>query len=263
MKMKKNILILLVAALALASCKTREKIVYFQDVNAGDAIPTQASTTLKLIPGDKLGIVVTSATTPELAMRYNLTPGNSNSSSTQNTDNLRYTIDENGNIDMLGLGRINVAGLTRSEAAAKIQGEFHKGILNDAVVTVAAYNRYITVLGEVSRPGQIEFTRENMNILEAIGKAGDLTITGKRDCIKVFRKEGNVTKTYYVDLRSKDLLNSPVYNLQQNDVIYVEPNKVKAGQSTNNDNSVRSIATWLSVASVVTSITILITNAIK
>ncbi len=261
--MKKNILILLVAALALASCKTREKIVYFQDVNAGDAIPTQASTTLKLIPGDKLGIIVTSATTPELAMRYNLTPGNNTSSGTQNTDNLRYTIDENGNIDMLGLGRINVAGLTRSEAAAKIQGEFHKGILNDAVVTVAAYNRYITVLGEVSRPGQIEFTRENMNILEAIGKAGDLTITGKRDCIKVFRKEGNVTKTYYVDLRSKDLLNSPVYNLQQNDVIYVEPNKVKAGQSTNNDNSVRSIATWLSVASVVTSITILITNAIK
>ncbi len=260
--MKKNLLILLIAAVALVSCKTREHIVYFQDVNAGDAITTQASTTLKLIPGDKLGVVVTSATTPELAMRYNLTPG-TNNSTTQNTDNLRYTVDENGNIDMLGIGRINVAGLTRSEAAAKIQEEFHKGILNDAVVTVAAYNRYITVLGEVNRPGQQEFTRENMNLLEAIGKAGDLTITGRRDCIKVFRKEGDVTKTYFVDLRSKDLLNSPVYNLQQNDVIYVEPNKVKMGQSTNNDNSVRSLATWLSVSSVITSITILITNNIK
>jgi polysaccharide export outer membrane protein len=79
----------------------------------------------------------------------------------------------------------------------------------------------------------------------------------------VIRQEGTESKTYYVDLRSKDLLGSPVYNLRQNDVVYVQPNKVKQGQSTNNDNSVRSIATWLSISSVLTSSAILITNALR
>lgn len=260
--MKKNILCLLVAVLAIASCKTREKIVYLQDTVANESVATQSLNTLKLVPGDKIGVIVTSAATPELAMRYNINPG-TNNSSTQNADNMRYTVDENGSVDLPGIGRTTVGGLTRSEAAALIQSKFREGVINDAVVTVAAYNRYITILGDVSHPGQQEITRDNITILEALGKAGDLNITGRRDCVKVIRQEGNASKTYYVDLRSKDLFNSPVYNLQQNDIIYVEPNKVKMGQSTNNDNSIRSIATWLSVASVVTSITILITNAIN
>ena len=161
---------------------------------------------------------------------------------------------------MPGIGRVQVGGLTRAEAASRIQAKFRDGVLNDAVVTVAAYNQYITVLGEVARPGLQEITRDKMTILEAIGRAGDLTITGRRDCIKVLRQEGSVTKTYFVDLRSKDLFNSPVFNLQQNDVVYVEPNKVRMGQSTNNGNSVRNISTWLTVTSVLTSIAVLVTN---
>lgn len=255
--MKKNLILFLIAMLTIASCKTKERIVYFQDIVPNENIATKTTTALKLVPGDKVGVIVTSAATPELAARYNLTTGN-NYSSTNNVDNMRYTIDENGNIDLPGIGRTQIAGLTRSEAAARIQAKFRDGILNDAVVTVAAYNRYITILGEVTRPGRQEITRDNITLLEAIGQAGDLTITGRRDCIKVIRQEGNESKTYYVDLRSKDLFNSPVYNLQQNDVIYVEPNKVKMGQSTNNDNSVRNISTWLSVTSVLTSIAILI-----
>ena len=255
--MKKNLFILLLAMFTIVSCKTKEKIIYLQDVENNAEITTQSANALKLVPGDKIGIIVTSAATPDLATRYNLTPG-TNYSSSNNTDNMRYTIDENGCIDMLGIGRTKVSGMTRAEAANSIQEKFRQGILNDAVVTVAAYNQYITILGEVARPGQLEITRDNINILEAIGRAGDLTITGRRDRIKVIRQEGNVSKTYFVDLRSKDLFNSPVYNLQQNDIVYVEPNKVKMGQSTNNDNSVRNIATWLSVTSVLTSIAILI-----
>lgn len=258
--MKKNIFLLFVAILTIASCKTKEKIIYFQDITpdsvATTVIPTQQSV-LKLVPGDKIGITVTSAATPELAVRYNLSTGSSYSS-TSNADNMRYTIDENGNVDVPGIGRVQVGGLTRAEAASRIQAKFRDGVLNDAVVTVAAYNQYITVLGEVARPGLQEITRDKMTILEAIGRAGDLTITGRRDCIRVLRQEGSVTKTYFVDLRSKDLFNSPVFNLQQNDVVYVEPNKVRMGQSTNNDNSVRNISTWLSVTSVLTSIAILI-----
>lgn len=256
--MRKNFFLLLIAILTLASCKTREKVVYLQDLNANENIPTQPTSTLKLMPGDKVGVVVTSAATPELAARYNLSPGQAASSGSTNVDNMRYTIDENGNIDMLGIGRVKIGGLTRSEAAGKLQAAFRNGLLNDAVITVSAYNQYVTVLGEVANPGRLLIPRDNMTLLEAIGQAGDLTITGRRDAIKVIRQEGNESKTYFVDLRSKSLFNSPVYNLQQNDVIYVEPNKVRMGQSTNNDNSVRNIATWLSVTSVLTSIAILI-----
>lgn len=252
-----KIFIYLLAIFSLSSCKTRENIIYLQDTTPDELIQTQAREALKLVSGDKIGVIVTSAATPEIAARYNLTPGTT-SSNTQNTDNLRYTIDENGNIDLLGLGRVHVAGLTRSEAADKIQSTFHNGILNDAVVTVAAYDRYVTILGDVAKPGRQDITRDNINIFEALGQAGDLNITGRRDAIKVIRQENNTSKTYYIDLRSKDVFNSPVYNLQQNDIVYVEPNQVKMGQSTNNGNSVRSISTWLSVSSVLISLSILI-----
>ena len=250
--MKKNLIFLFIALLTMASCKTQEKIVYFQDTEANETIETQKAVALKLIPGDKIGVNVTSATTPELAMRYNLTQGNASTSATMNANNYRYTLDENGNVDLPGIGRMKVSGLTRAEAAAIIQAKYRDGIINDAVVTVSTYNQYITILG------QQEITRDNLNILEAIGRAGDLNITGRRDCVKVIRQEENGSKTYYVDLRSKDIFNSPVYNLQQNDVIYVEPNKMKSGQSTYNDNSIRSISTWLSISSFLTSLAILI-----
>ena len=256
--MKKNLILLFIALLTMASCKTQEKIVYFQDTEANGTIETQKAIALKLIPGDKIGVNVTSATTPELAMRYNLTQGNASTSATINANNYRYTLDENGNVDLPGIGRLKVSGLTRAEAASLIQAKYRDGIINDAVVTVSTYNQYVTILGEVKNPGQLEITRDNLNILEAIGRAGDLTITGRRDRVKVIRQEGNESKTYYVDLRSKDIFNSPVYNLQQNDVIYVEPNKMKSGQSTYNDNSIRSISTWLSISSFLTSLAILI-----
>ena len=169
-------------------------------------------------------------------------------------DNQRYTIDENGNIDLLGVGRVQVSGLTRAQAATKIQEIFRNGFINDAVVTVAAYNQYINVLGEVAKPGRIEIKRDNLTILEAISMAGDLTIYGRRDMIRVLRQEGNATKTYFVDLRSKDIFNSPVYNLQQNDIIYVEPNRVKMGQSTNNDNTFRNVSVWITFASFLTTL---------
>lgn len=258
--MRKTFFFFAVILLCLASCNSSEKIVYFQDTIDGETYSSLSTKALKLAPGDKVGVTVTSAATPELAYRYNLSMGQGNSNSNSNIDNLRYTIDENGNIDMLGIGRTKIAGMTRSEAAMTIQNKFRNGILNDAVVTIGAYNQYITILGEVAKPGRLEIDRDNITILEAIGAAGDLTITGRRDRVKVFRQEGNESKTYYVDLRSKDIFNSPVYNLQQNDVIYVEPNKLRVGQSTNNDNSVRQISTWLSVTSVIISICILIFN---
>ncbi len=260
--MKKTIFLLLLSALAITSCKTPEDIEYFQNTRPDSIIATQAIKTLKLVPGDKIGVTVTSANTPELAARYNLTSGNS-SSSTTNADNMRYTIDENGNVDIPGIGRTAVSGLTRAEAAARIQSMFRNGIINDAVVTVAAYNRYITVLGEVASPGQQEITRDNITILEAIGRAGDLTITGQRKQVKVIRQEGNESRTYYIDLTTDDIFKSPVYNLQQNDVVYVAPNDKRKRDSKATGNIFNTPSIWISLASLATTIATLVITQVK
>ncbi len=245
----------------LTSCKTEQKVLYFQDVASGDTFTTNVLEPLKLQPGDKLNVIVTSSSTPEIAQQFNLPVVTIQAGSTNRSYSNQvalYTIDETGSIDVPTLGRISLKGLTRSEAAAHIQARLREKLLRDAVVTISASDQYVTILGEVVRPGQISIDRDNITILEALGKAGDLTIQGRRDQVKVLRQEGNETKVYYVDLRSKDIFNSPVYNLQQNDVVYVSPNKVRIGQATNNDNSVRSISTWLSVSSVLISLGILI-----
>ena len=260
--MKKTIFLLLLSALAITSCKTPEDIEYFQNTQPDSIIATQAIKTLKLVPGDKIGVTVTSANTPELAARYNLTSGNS-SSSTTNADNMRYTIDEIGNVDIPGIGRTAVSGLTRAEAAARIQSMFRNGIINDAVVTVAAYNRYITVLGEVASPGQQEITRDNITILEAIGRAGDLTITGQRKQVKVIRQEGNESRTYYIDLTTDDIFKSPVYNLQQNDVVYVAPNDKRKRDSKATGNIFNTPSIWISLASLATTIATLVITQVK
>ena len=260
--MRKTIFLLLLSALAITSCKTPEDIEYFQNTQPDSIIATQAIKTLKLVPGDKIGVTVTSANTPELAARYNLTSGNS-SSSTTNADNMRYTIDENGNVDIPGIGRTAVSGLTRAEAAARIQSMFRNGIINDAVVTVAAYNRYITVLGEVASPGQQEITRDNITILEAIGRAGDLTITGQRKQVKVIRQEGNESRTYYIDLTTDDIFKSPVYNLQQNDVVYVAPNDKRKRDSKATGNIFNTPSIWISLASLATTIATLVITQVK
>ena len=260
--MNRFLLVLVAVLLTLSSCKTREKILYFQDVENGTVIPTQAIQPLTFQPGDKLTVIVTSSATPQLAVQFNL-PLVTIQAGTANVQGggqqvAVYTIDENGCIDIPTLGRTKISGLTRSETAAKIQSLLRDGKLRDAVVTVNSYDQYITILGEVGNPGKQTITKDRLTIIEALGAAGDLTIHGCRDNILVLRQEGNETKSYYVDLRSKDVMNSPVYNLRQNDVVYVQPNKVKMGQSTNNDNSLRTIGTWMSIVSFLMSLGVIV-----
>ena len=260
--MNRFFLVLVAVLLTLSSCKTREKILYFQDIENGSVIPTQAIQPLTFQPGDNLTVIVSSSATPQLAVQFNL-PLVTIQAGTANVQGggqqvAVYTIDENGCIDIPTLGRTKISGLTRSETAAKIQSILRDGKLRDAVVTVNSYDQYITILGEVRNPGKQTITKDRLTIIEALGAAGDLTIHGCRDNILVLRQEGNETKSYYVDLRSKDVMNSPVYNLRQNDVVYVQPNKVKMGQSTNNDNSLRTISTWISIASFLMSLGVIV-----
>lgn len=260
--MKKIAFLLLAATLCLTGCRTKEKVLYFQDLANGETVPTKLLETIKFQPGDKVSIVVSSAATPEHVARYNLpiisqqvgaTTGRSNSNQVA-----LYTVDENGDVEMPSIGKQKIGGLTRSEAQARIQSLFRNGILNDAIVTVTPYSQYVTVMGEVKNPGRYEFSRDQMTITELLGLAGDLTIQGRRDRILVLRQEGGETKSYYLDIRSKSFMTSPVYYLKQNDIVYVEPNRVRMGQSTNNDNSIRQISVWISIASFLTTIGVLI-----
>jgi len=260
--MKKLSFVALTVLLLFASCNSTKKILYLQDAVPGETLTTPEVQALKLVPGDRVSVVVSSSATPQIASQFNLPIVTVQAGTTANYSNqiALYTLDESGCIDVPSLGRVEVGGLTRSEAAAKIQTMLRAELLRDAVVTISAYSQYVTVLGEVSKPGRIAISSDYITILDAIGQAGDLTIQARRDQVKVIRQEGGTTKTYFVDLRTKDLFNSPVYTLRQNDVVYVSPNKMRIGQSTNNENSARSISTWLSVSSVLISLGILIFN---
>ena len=124
-------------------------------------------------------------------------------------------------------------------------------------------NFKVSVLGEVNRPGSYVLQGDKATILEAIALAGDLTIFGLRDKVYVIREDGDQRLSYQLDLRSSDIFNSPAYYLKQNDVIYVTPNEVRAGQSTINQNSARSVTLWMSIASLLTSVGVIIANLVK
>jgi len=258
----KKILLMAMLALALASCNTSKKIVYFQDiqVNRPEAITEARDITVQ--PKDQISILVSSKD-PQLAALFNLPRvqyrvGDNNMQNT-NGDVSGYTLDTEGYIDFPVLGRLYVAGMTKSEIASYIKKRLmDENLINDPVVTVEFMNLYYSILGEVNSPGKYMITKDQITLLEAISMAGDLTIYGKRDAVFVVREEDGQRVTHWVDLRTQDLFHSPVYYLKQNDVIYVQPNKVRAGQSTINENSVKSVSLWISIASFLSSLGVLL-----
>ena len=262
--MKKFFLLLTTAIVTFTSCNTKEKVVYFQDIQNAEVIQAQMVENLKFQPGDRLTIVVTSSLTPEDAVSYNLpiVTMQAGSVTGQNYSNQMsyYTVEPNGTIEVAGLGRMVIAGKSRSEVTEELQNKLRSGLLNDAIVAVNPVNHYINILGEVKTPNRYLLNKDNITILEAITMAGDLTIQGDRSNILVMRNEDGQVKNYYVDIRSKEILSSPVYYLKQNDVVYVQPNEVKSNNYVNNGNSIRQISTWLSLLSFITTTIILIKN---
>lgn len=262
--MKKFFLLLTTAIVTFTSCNTKEKVVYFQDIQHAEVIQAQMVENLKFQPGDRLTIVVTSSLTPEDAVSYNLpiVTMQAGSVTGQNYSNQMsyYTVEPDGTIEVAGLGKMVIAGKSRSEVTEELQNKLRNGLLNDAIVAVNPVNHYINILGEVKTPNRYLLNKDNITILEAITMAGDLTIQGDRSRILVMRNDDGQVKNYYVDLRSKDILSSPAYYLKQNDVVYVQPNEVKSNNYVNNGNSIRQISTWLSLLSFITTTIILIKN---
>lgn len=253
------------------SCSAPSQVTYFQDLRPGESEQkVVAATEIKVRPGDKLSIIVNSRD-PQLTQLFNLPSftqqigqavvskgAGSASGSSQGISG--YTVDEEGMIDFPVLGKLEIAGKNREEVAAFIKEELlSKNLVKDPVVTVEYMNLCISVLGEVAQPGRYSIDRDKVTVLDAISMAGDLTIYGKREKVLVLREEEGVQHVYGVNLCSAEhLYTSPVYYLRQNDVVYVEPNNVRARQSTINGNNVRSTSFWLSLASFLTTIGVLI-----
>lgn len=249
--------------LLLVSCNSSEKILYFQNlpVNQSEVINNMRDITVQ--PKDQITIIVNSKD-PQLAALFNLTRvqnriGSTSTGSDNNGELSAYTLDDKGNIDFPILGTIHVGGMTRAEIAAYIKQKLiDRKLLNDPVITVEFSNLYFSILGEVKAPGKYMISNDQVTLPEALSMAGDLTIYGKRDAIYVIREEEGKRIAYKADIRNKDFFDSPAYYLKQNDVIYVQPNTVRAGQSTVNDNNVKSVSLWISIASFITSLGVLI-----
>ena len=249
-------------AVLLMSCNTSKEILYFQDINVNQPEVISGARDITVQPKDQISILVSSKD-PQLAALFNLTRAQARvgTEGSLNTGGevSGYTLDDKGNIDFPVLGTLHIAGMTKSQIAALVKQKLiDENLVKDPVVTVEFMNLYFSVLGEVKSPGKYSITKDQITLLEAISMAGDLSIYGKRDAVFVIREENGERVTQWADLRSKEVFNSPVYYLKQNDVIYVQPNKVRAGQSTLNENSVKSVSMWISIASFLTSLGVLI-----
>lgn len=251
-------LVSLFFVLLLTACTSSKKILYLQDVQPLKQQDIENQYEVKIHNDDLLAIMVNSKN-PELALPFNM-PLISYQLGYQNTYTQRilgYLVDSGGDIDFPILGKIHVAGMTRKELTTYLkQRLIDEDYIKDPIVTVQFLNFKISVMGEVNRPGSFDINSDRITLLEALSKAGDLTIYGRRDRVAVIREVDGVRTILYHDLRSSDIFQSPCYYLQQNDIVYVEPNKAKTGQSRINQNN--SVSVWTSVISVLTSIVTLI-----
>lgn len=255
----KKLLFTIFAILLLASCTSQKKVTYFQDLEPGGSVNIAQVQDIRLKTGDKFTVHVNSKD-KELVAPFNLSFDQGSMSGNQTR--LAYTVDNKGYIDFPMLGSIHVEGMTRDELAKYIKKQLldnkHVG---DPVVIVEFYNQQLSVLGEVNKPGKINIDKDRITILDAISMAGDLTIQGKRENVTVLREEYGVQRAYTLNMNDAAQLHmSPAYYLQQNDIVYVEPNKTKAGQSSVNGNTVRSTSFWMSLASLVLTIVTLVTR---
>ena len=247
-----------IALFLSTSCKTKEKVVYFQG-NQTDSTLVKYQTVLQT--DDIVSIIVT-ADDPASAQQFNIfsegvTQPQNNGYTTGNPSRLGYLIDKDGFINFPVLGKVKLGGLERSEATSILEQKI-AAYINAPVVQLQIENFKITVLGDVSKPGTFKIPNERITLLEAIGLSGDLEITGVRNNVLVIREQNGIRTEYRVDLTSKDLFASPVYYLKQNDVVYVEPNLSARTESTffrNNSGVFVSIVSV--IVSSIYSITIL------
>lgn len=246
-----------------SACNSTKEVVYLQDVVPLKQQDIERKYEVFIHEDDLLSIMVNSKD-PELALPFNmpLVTYQIGSESSGQQRVLGYLVDTNGDIDFPILGKMHVAGLSRLELRDLIKKKLISGdYIKDPVVTVQFLNYKVSVMGEVARPGSFTITGDRITLLEALSMAGDLTIYGRRDRVAVIREENGKRTILFHDLRSSEIFTSPCYYLQQNDIVYVEPNKAKAGQRDINQNN--SVSVWLSAVSVLAAVASLLVTVFK
>lgn len=233
--MKKFKLLALIGLILATSCTSYKQVPYLQNSREIDTTIVTELYDARIQPKDMLTITVSSEN-QEAAIPFNLTvatTGSLNSRSTYSQPVLQtYLVDNNGYIEFPTIGQIHISGLTKTETESLIKSKIKSHFSSDPIVNVRFTNYKISVLGEVARPNTYTISNEKVNLFEALAMAGDLTIYGKRDGIKLIREEMDGTKKIIpINLNDANLIYSPYYYLRQNDVIYVEPNKAKAQNS--------------------------------
>jgi polysaccharide export outer membrane protein len=241
----------------ISACTSSKEVYYLEGLSAGKYNESTDFQNPVIQIGDQLSIFVSSPNA-ELAALYNMP----NSSSVQGVNNIQfqtahpiigYLVDANGEIVIPKIGSVKLAGLRHSEAKLVIE-ERISPYLKDPVVSIRCINFRVTVIGELAKPGTYYVPYHEINILQALGLAGDLTINGVRTDVLVIRQNEGVKETYHLDLTSKDVVNSPVYHMKSGDVIYVKPNKTKINTSST------FFQVWPTVTSAVTLLVLVLTN---
>ena len=265
MRLFKSILLLLAVA-NLASCISRKEIAYFYETDAVlDSVRTvhleqHKRGAIEIKTNDQLTISVSSSE-QEAAIPFNLPvvgsgnvlEGNDRAMGTPRLQT--YLVDQEGFIQFPVLGAVKVSGITRNELRTLLENEIMKYV-KKPIVSIRLSNFQVSVLGEVARPGTFSVADEYMSLPKALGLAGDLTIYGKRENVLVMREEEDGIKKVYLDLTDNEIVNSPYYYLQQNDVVYVEPNGPQRQSASYNRNA----SIYISIASVLVSLAVLISR---
>ena len=265
--MRKNLFFIVFAVLCmtLGSCGSSKQIAYFQNADSLSYAASKGFFDAKIMPKDLLTITV-STTDPKAATPFNLSVTNTLNAtgylSTGAGSLQTYLVDNDGFINFPVVGQLKVGGMTKRQCENYIRDKIlpYMSKTENPIVTVKMASFKVTVAGEVKAPGVFNVDQEKISVIEALARAGDLTIYGKRGNVLLIREDATGEKSVHrLNLNDANLINSPYYYLQQNDYLYVEPNSVQAKNSAIGS----STTIWISVVSILTSVASLVVNVLK
>lgn len=261
--MKLKFCIFIAIIISSLGCASRN-LVYFSDLDASSGYSAKIDHVIepKIQRGDLLKITVSSLN-PESNLLFNVGVLNSNDEVRMNPAdalNEGYLVNTNGEINFPVLGVVNLQGKTKEEATDTMK-EMITEYVKDPIVNISFLNFKVTVIGEVNKPGSFILDNDRISLIEALGLAGDMTQFGKRENVLIIRDEGGERKANRVNLNNKEFLNSPYYMLHQNDVVYVEPDKMKAIQASTNQRALTTLGILASLSvAILFNLRFLLTN---
>lgn len=258
--MKKLLLPIMVVTMILmmVGCGSSKEVAYWQNIDSISLAASKGLYDAKIMPKDELTILV-QTTDPLTSEPFNLRSTGQTSSKNQITG---YLVDNDGMINFPIVGKIHVAGLTKTECEDLIKSKIQPYLARteNPLVSVRTSSYRITVIGEVNRPGVIPVSTEKISLIEALAEAGDMTIYGKRDNVLLVREDKSGEKhKVRLNMNDANIINSPYYYLQQNDIVYVEPHKVKARNTFFGSNT----SIFYSVIGITTSLVSLLITVLR